>query len=78
MFIPDPDLDFLPITDPGSRGKKGTGSRIPDQDSQHCFGSLKRHQVDDADLGIRYSTGFTSCFGKISSEIRSIDIVSSY
>jgi hypothetical protein len=22
MFIPDPDLDFLPIPDPGSRGKK--------------------------------------------------------
>jgi hypothetical protein len=28
MFIPDPDLDFLPIPDPGSRGQKGTGSRI--------------------------------------------------
>jgi hypothetical protein len=26
--IPDPDADFLPIPDPGSRGKKGTGSRI--------------------------------------------------
>ena len=25
--IPDPDLDFLPIPDPGSRGQKGTGSR---------------------------------------------------
>ncbi len=23
MFIPDPDLDFLPIPDPGSRGQKG-------------------------------------------------------
>jgi hypothetical protein len=29
MFIPDPDLDFLPIPDPGSRGQKGTGSMIP-------------------------------------------------
>ncbi len=28
LFIPDPDLDFLPISDPGSRGQKGTGSRI--------------------------------------------------
>jgi hypothetical protein len=28
MFIPDPDLDFLPIPDPGSRDQKGTGSRI--------------------------------------------------
>jgi hypothetical protein len=26
MFIPDPDLDILPIPDPG--GQKGTGSRI--------------------------------------------------
>jgi hypothetical protein len=26
--IPDRDLDFLPILDPGSRGQKGTGSRI--------------------------------------------------
>ncbi len=28
LFIPDPDPDFLPIPDPGSRGQKGTGSRI--------------------------------------------------
>ncbi len=28
LFIPDPDADFLPIPDPGSRGQKGTGSRI--------------------------------------------------
>jgi hypothetical protein len=27
MFIPDPDLYFLPIPDPRSRGQKGTGSR---------------------------------------------------
>jgi hypothetical protein len=26
MFIPDLDLDFLPIPDPGSRGQKGTVS----------------------------------------------------
>jgi hypothetical protein len=25
MLIPDPDLDFLPIPDPGSRGHKGPG-----------------------------------------------------
>ncbi len=32
MFIldPDPDVDFLSIPDPGSRGQKGTESRIPD------------------------------------------------
>jgi hypothetical protein len=36
LFIPDPDPDpdILPIPDPGSRVKKGTGSRIPDP--QHC------------------------------------------
>jgi hypothetical protein len=28
MFFLDPDLDFLPIPDHGSRGQKGTGSRI--------------------------------------------------
>jgi hypothetical protein len=28
MFILDPDLDFLPIADPGSRSQKGTESRI--------------------------------------------------
>ena len=26
-----------PFPDPGSRGQKGTGSRIPDPDPQHCF-----------------------------------------
>jgi hypothetical protein len=26
--IPDPDLDFTPILDPGSSSQKGTGSRI--------------------------------------------------
>jgi hypothetical protein len=33
LFIPDPDPDFLPILDPGSRGKKCTRSRIPDPDT---------------------------------------------
>jgi hypothetical protein len=28
MFIPDPDLDLLPIPNSGSEGQKGTGSRI--------------------------------------------------
>jgi hypothetical protein len=28
MFIPDPDLDLLPIPDPASRGEKGIGSRL--------------------------------------------------
>jgi hypothetical protein len=32
LFIPDPDLYFLPIPDPRSRGLKG-----PDPDPQHCL-----------------------------------------
>jgi hypothetical protein len=28
VVIPDPDADFLPIPDPGSRGQKGIGFRI--------------------------------------------------
>jgi hypothetical protein len=35
--IPDPDLDFLPIPDPGSISKIGTGSRIPDPVPKHCL-----------------------------------------
>ncbi len=38
--IPDPDADFLPITDPGSRGQKGIGSRIQ---------GSKRHRIPDPD-----------------------------
>jgi hypothetical protein len=34
MNIPDPDTDFFPIPDPGSRGQKGTRSWIPDPASQ--------------------------------------------
>jgi hypothetical protein len=29
--------DFLPIPDPGSKGQKGTGSRIQDPDPQHWY-----------------------------------------
>jgi hypothetical protein len=31
-----------PIPDPGSRGQKGTGSRIPDPDPQHFLVELFR------------------------------------
>ncbi len=36
--IPDPGSGcwLSPIPDPGSRGQKGTQSRIPDPDPQHC------------------------------------------
>jgi hypothetical protein len=32
--IPDPDADFLTIPDPGTRGQKGTGSRIRNTEKQ--------------------------------------------
>jgi hypothetical protein len=35
MFIPDPDLDFLPSPDPGSGGSKR--QLIPDPVPQHCI-----------------------------------------
>jgi hypothetical protein len=38
--IPDPDADFLPIPDPGSRGQKGTGSRIRIRNTDYLFTSL--------------------------------------
>jgi hypothetical protein len=44
MFIPDPDLVFLPILDPGSRGQQGTGSGIPIPDLQH-WDSMKGFQA---------------------------------
>jgi hypothetical protein len=33
----DPDPDFLPIPDPGSRGQKGTGYRIRIRDIEYSF-----------------------------------------
>ncbi len=30
-----------PIPDPGSRGQKGTGFRIPDPDPQHCMPAFR-------------------------------------
>jgi hypothetical protein len=41
IWVWDPGFEIRdpekPIPDPGSRGQKGTGSRIPDPDPQHCF-----------------------------------------
>ncbi len=39
LFIPDPGSGcwLFPIPDPGSRGQKGTQSRIPDPDPPHCI-----------------------------------------
>jgi hypothetical protein len=33
------------ILDPGSRGQKGTQSRIPDPDPQHCLQYFLQHYV---------------------------------
>jgi hypothetical protein len=33
---PGSGKNLFQIPDPGSRGQKGTGSRIPDPDPQHC------------------------------------------
>jgi hypothetical protein len=38
LFIPDPDPDFLPIPDPGSRGQKGNGSRI--RNTEFCLDNI--------------------------------------
>jgi hypothetical protein len=38
LFIPDPD--FLPIPDPGTRGQKGTGSRIRIRNTGVNYGRL--------------------------------------
>jgi hypothetical protein len=48
MFIPDPDLDFYQsrIPDPGVKKASDPGS------GSALFESLKRNQLDDADLGI--------------------------
>ncbi len=42
MFIPDPDPYFLPILDPGSRGQKGTGSRIRIRNTAYYFFAYSR------------------------------------
>jgi FKBP-type peptidyl-prolyl cis-trans isomerase len=39
--IPDADFDFLPIPDPGSRGQKGTGSRI-----RNTFGGPHKYTLN--------------------------------
>ncbi len=37
-----PDPDFLPVPDPGSRGQKGTGSRIRFRNTGKQFGGIKQ------------------------------------
>jgi hypothetical protein len=45
MFIPGPDLDFLPIPDPGPRGQKSTGSRIRIRNVLFIYPYLKAFHI---------------------------------
>jgi hypothetical protein len=49
LFVPDSDPDFLPIPYPGSRGQKGTGSRVRIRNT-----GKKDEKVDSE--GLRYGT----------------------
>jgi hypothetical protein len=51
MFIPD--LDFLPIPDPGSTGQKGTGSRIRNTASR-----TTHHQYPWIQFGKRFAKSY--------------------
>jgi hypothetical protein len=53
--IPDPDADFLPIPDPGSRGQKGTGSRIRIRNTGHFNADPDLAFHFDADLDRAFS-----------------------
>jgi hypothetical protein len=46
LVIPDPDADFkfLPIPDPGSRGQKGTGSRIRIRNTDYILSPHSRRE----------------------------------
>jgi hypothetical protein len=44
MCFPDPSLDFLPIPDPGSRGQKGTGSRIRIRNTDKKEGKIRSNR----------------------------------
>jgi hypothetical protein len=59
MFIPDLDFDFSRIPDPGSRGQKGTSSRILDPDLQHCEKALafsQKHIIQSTFRGTTKTT----------------------
>ncbi len=47
MFIPDPNLKFLLIPDPGFRGQKGIGSRSRDTEKNPKFLSIGRKEVSE-------------------------------
>jgi hypothetical protein len=55
VWDPRSGIRKKPIPDPGSRGQKGTGSRIPDPDPQHC---LQLNQTN-ANYGLKLSQGYS-------------------
>jgi hypothetical protein len=51
VWDPGSEIRKKPIPDPGSRGQKGTGSRIPDLDPQHCQKARLKMPFKDSILG---------------------------
>jgi hypothetical protein len=62
LLIPDPDLDFLPIPDPGSRGQKDTGSRIRIRNTD-CFICRPSDSTVSGDARIESNPEFCCDFG---------------
>ncbi len=62
LFIPDPGSEcwLSPIPDPGSRGQKGTRSRIPDPDPQHCLWLYVPTPTTTAQNQLRSAHGVTT------------------
>jgi hypothetical protein len=46
-FIPDPDPNILPISDPGSRRQKDTGSRIQGSTRHWIPDPYPQHKIAD-------------------------------
>jgi hypothetical protein len=57
---PVPDPDFLPITDPGSGGQKGTGSRIRYTDGVMCREKKQKAVMRDSGSRFRMLTFYPS------------------
>ncbi len=57
--IPDPDLDFLPIPDPGTRGQKGTGSRIRIRNTLLQFVDKRNYKICTVQVPLCRAVVFT-------------------
>jgi hypothetical protein len=70
MFLPDPDLYFLPIPDPGSRGQKGTGSGSATlgggmKNYKECNGAIYGHLRANTGILMKRREVNTVCTHKI-------------